>query len=796
MTKSRSRKFADIMGGTFVSLIEDGTLDTSELTNSAGFITVSEVPVVDATAILEGNSSVTVVDNGSGGKVVVRVDGVDVSEFQDTHIVIPKGTTAERDPNAALGSLRYNTTSGFFETLTGSGWGALATPPSITSITPSNFNGEAGATFTVNGAFFDVDTTAVFKGSDGTEYAAATVTFVSSTQITLTNATNLPVANEPFRVSVTNGAGLSVESIQGIDAGSVPAFTTAAGTLATTTRWDDAVSVTVNATDAENTISGYAITEGNLPTGITLNGTTGAITGTSTAQATTTYTFTIGATDSAGNTNTRQFSIQIVNAAPVWNSPAEGSTQELTETQAGSITLDATDPEGEAVSYTSATLPAGLSISGNAISGTPTVEANTSVAVTASDGFSSTVRNFYINVLKLRNGLVWPNTVLGFANPDVYSYDRSGSNWVGYTAPYDGRFINEWDLLSDQDLTGGNGVSPSDISSALSRTVPAGTWNAVRQNADRFSVAQNAERSGFGLFAVGRDCPSNVTTIHVLAYGGGGQSGLANYVKTSFAVQDQDTFRVCVGGAAMQSSSDTNHPAANGVGGGGSDGDGGSDRGGGGGSGVWDVGISRNTSSTNRFAIAGGGANQNNTVGQPISSSAKGDTLYGTFYGLTPGNNASQNHYGGGPGAGGYSAGGDANNGNPGAYNTGTGEADRSQTPTSNVFLRGDGGGTGGNGGFPTNRPVGGAGGFAYNLIGLGGGGAQFGGGGGWQGGGGGWGSVSHAGSSFANNGSNTIIGASAGQNIANTSPNSFFSVGDSTHPYDYGSHGKVYIWW
>ena len=387
-------------------------------------ITASEIVGLELNSIQEGNTVVQVSDTGSGGKVVVRVDGADNAEFNANGMVIPKGTTAERDPAAVVGSLRYNTTTGFFESFTGSGWGSIATPPSITSITPSNFNGEAGATFTVNGAFFDTDTTAVFKGADGTEYAAATVTFVSSAQITLTNATNLPVANEPFKVRVTNGAGLSVDSTQGIDAGSVPAFTTAAGNIATTTRWDEAVSVTVQATDAESTISGYAVTQGNLPAGLTLDGATGAITGTSTEQTTTTYTFTIEATDSVGNTNTRQFNIQIVNAAPVWSSPAEGATEELTSNSAGSITLNATDPEGEAVSYTSGTLPAGLSLSGNVISGTPTVQANNSVAVTASDGFASSVRNFFINVLIAPTG---PDPFSNFA------ITSSGTDTVSYS---------------------------------------------------------------------------------------------------------------------------------------------------------------------------------------------------------------------------------------------------------------------------------------------------------------------------------------------------------------------------
>ena len=373
--------------------------NTNELTNGAGFITVSEVPVVDATAITEGDTSVTVLDSGADGKVVVRVNDSNTLEINAGAIVVPIGTTAQRDPNATVGSLRYNTSTNFFETLTSSGWGSITSPPTITSVTPSNFTGAVGTSFTVDGAFMDAASTAVFVGNDNTEYATGTVTHLGNSRIAITNATNLPVANEPYKVKVTNGGGLSAISTTTIDAGAVPAFTTSAGSLAATARWDEAVSTTVLASDADGSITGYAVTQGALPAGITLNSTTGAITGTSTNQATTTYTFTIQATDNTGNTNTRQFSIQIVNAAPVWNSPAEGSTTELAQDTAGSITLAATDPEGETVSYTAANLPAGLSISGTTISGTPTAEANTSVAVTASDGFASSVRNFFINVI-------------------------------------------------------------------------------------------------------------------------------------------------------------------------------------------------------------------------------------------------------------------------------------------------------------------------------------------------------------------------------------------------------------
>jgi hypothetical protein len=68
------------------------------------------------------------------------------------------------------------------------------------------------------------------------------------------------------------------------------------------------LSTSVLATDSENTDIDYSLISGNLPTGISLNQETGAVTGTITAS-TGTYSFTIRAVDTGGNTVDRQFSI-------------------------------------------------------------------------------------------------------------------------------------------------------------------------------------------------------------------------------------------------------------------------------------------------------------------------------------------------------------------------------------------------------------------------------------------------------------------------------------------------------
>lgn len=99
----------------------------------------------------------------------------------------------------------------------------------------------------------------------------------------------------------------------------IPVWSTAEGSLATI--FDSLRSsfsgVTVTATDADSNSLTYSVTSGSLPAGLSLNGSTGAITGTPTAVGSdTTSTFSITATDSdGGSSGAREFSITV--KAPV-----------------------------------------------------------------------------------------------------------------------------------------------------------------------------------------------------------------------------------------------------------------------------------------------------------------------------------------------------------------------------------------------------------------------------------------------------------------------------------------------
>lgn len=98
-----------------------------------------------------------------------------------------------------------------------------------------------------------------------------------------------------------------------------PVWTTNAGSLGTFSG-NAAVTTSVVATDPDGTIASYAVVSGSLPSGLSLNATTGAITGTATnpASDTTSY-FTIRATDNDGGYVERAFDITVTVSTSAYN---------------------------------------------------------------------------------------------------------------------------------------------------------------------------------------------------------------------------------------------------------------------------------------------------------------------------------------------------------------------------------------------------------------------------------------------------------------------------------------------
>ena len=187
--------------------------------------------------------------------------------------------------------------------------GLTGTQPTITSFTPTEIDDDVGGSITITGTNFEsIPLVEIINTSTGAITTASAVTYTSSTSLTAT----LPSGGSSgiYKVRVQNPTGLAAQSSSTLTYSSDPTFSTSAGSLGTVDQ-GEAASFTVSAS-SDSTIS-YAITSGSLPTGLSLNSSTGAITGTEAGSDTgdTAYSFTITVTDAESQTASRAFSITV-----------------------------------------------------------------------------------------------------------------------------------------------------------------------------------------------------------------------------------------------------------------------------------------------------------------------------------------------------------------------------------------------------------------------------------------------------------------------------------------------------
>ena len=214
-------------------------------------------------------------------------------------LTLPTGTGS---PNQVI---KVSSISNGISSLT---FGDPVTFPTISSISPTVIDNNA-ANVVITGTNFKDSSTPptvdAINSSSGAIVTANSVTFTSATSITA-NFT-LPVDGTYF-LRVENSDGLAARSASALlTVSDAPAWTTAAGNLGTVDSGG-----TINFTVAATNATTFAVQSGALPGGASLNTSTGAITGTeSGSTATTTFTFTIRATDAEGQTADRQFNIII-----------------------------------------------------------------------------------------------------------------------------------------------------------------------------------------------------------------------------------------------------------------------------------------------------------------------------------------------------------------------------------------------------------------------------------------------------------------------------------------------------
>ena len=182
--------------------------------------------------------------------------------------------------------------------------------PTIASITPSTIENTQTAVAITGTNFKDSSTPPyvdAINSSTGAIVTADSVTFTSATSIT---ATFTIAVDGTYFLRVENNDGYAARSGSALlTVSDAPTWTTSAGNLGTVGA-AGSVSFTVAATG--DTPITYAKTSGSFPGGVTIASATGVISGTETGSTgTTTYSFTITATDAQGQTSPRAFDIII-----------------------------------------------------------------------------------------------------------------------------------------------------------------------------------------------------------------------------------------------------------------------------------------------------------------------------------------------------------------------------------------------------------------------------------------------------------------------------------------------------
>lgn len=227
-------------------------------------------------------------------------------EFTGTEATkMPVGSTSQR-ANAQSGDIRFNTNLSLMEYYNGTEWKPIDSPPAISRVSPTTFD-TAGDTITVTGSNFISGYTVTVIGNDGTEYTPTTTSLISSSSITFdVTASMVSAGKDYYDIKITNASGLSTTKEDTLSLPSTIAFDVAAGSIGTLFdrlaighSEQGAVSnptATITGESGDVTIA-YSITSGALPAGLSLNSSTGAITGTpADVTSSTTYNFYVTAT--------------------------------------------------------------------------------------------------------------------------------------------------------------------------------------------------------------------------------------------------------------------------------------------------------------------------------------------------------------------------------------------------------------------------------------------------------------------------------------------------------------------
>ena len=230
---------------------------------------------------------------------------------------IPYGNNAGRPANPGIGKLYSNGEAQRLELYTAQGWNNIVQEtPGVSSISGNYSEATNSGVITITGTNFVSGCYATAIGTNGVQVDAISTTFNSIVNI-VANFTGLSNQYEPYDIKVTNPSNLFGIIPDALYINASPVWQTASGSLGTFTEQVSINLSALSATDSDSTITYNLASGSSLPSGVTLNSSTGVISGTLPDVTTdTTYTFTVNASDGV-NTIPRTFNINSVARIPI-----------------------------------------------------------------------------------------------------------------------------------------------------------------------------------------------------------------------------------------------------------------------------------------------------------------------------------------------------------------------------------------------------------------------------------------------------------------------------------------------
>ncbi|PYE47935.1 beta strand repeat-containing protein, partial [Deinococcus yavapaiensis] len=382
---------------------------TFQVTNSGGGVTNKTVTLtVTATApsLTVGNQSLT-----QGQSANFNVTATDPQNLALTYSLaqgstLPAGLSLNSSTGIVSGTPSVFGTFPVAFQVTNSG-GASATKTITLTITATAPSLTVGNQTLMQGQSANFNVTASDPQNLALTYSLAQgstlpagLSLNSSTGVVSGTPSTAGTTNVTFQV--TNSGGGTASKTAGIVVIAPPSITVGNQILAQ----GQSGNFTVTASDPQNLTLTYSLASGStLPAGLSLNASTGVVSGVPTGHGAFPVTFQV--TNSSGASATKTITITITATPP----NITVGNQTLMQGQSANFNVTASDPQNLALTYSLAagsTLPAGLSLNGSTgvVSGTPTTAGTTSVTFTVTNSGGGTASKTIILTVNSTSGLL------------------------------------------------------------------------------------------------------------------------------------------------------------------------------------------------------------------------------------------------------------------------------------------------------------------------------------------------------------------------------------------------------